>query len=65
MEAGKKLELTAELFDEQDGKPKYATDLEVIVGGRDYGHGKMVGPYMRTATVMSLGRTNNASAFVG
>jgi len=28
-------------------KKKYATDLEVIVHGRDYGNGKKVGPYIR------------------
>ena len=34
VEAVKKLSLTAELFEEQNGKPKYAGDLEVIVRGR-------------------------------
>ena len=43
----KNLVLTAELFEEQNGKPKYAGDLEVIVYGRDYGNGKQVGPYVR------------------
>ena len=47
VEAVKKLELTSELFEEQNGKLKYAGDLEVIVRGRDYGNGKRVGPYMR------------------
>ena len=47
VEAVKKLELTSELFEEQNGKLKYAGDLEVIVRGRDYGNGKKVGPYMR------------------
>ncbi|HET6890717.1 MAG TPA: cyclic nucleotide-binding domain-containing protein [Pyrinomonadaceae bacterium] len=47
VEAVKKLELTSELFEEQNGKPKYGSDLEVIVRGRDYGNGKRVGPYMR------------------
>ena len=46
-EAVKKLALTAELFEEQNGKLKYAGDLEVILRGRDYGNGKRVGPYMR------------------
>ena len=46
IEAVKNVPLTAELFDEQNGKQKYATDLEVIVNGRDYGNGKRVGPYM-------------------
>ncbi len=41
------LALTAELFEEQNGKQKYATDLEVIVQGRDYANGKRVGPYVR------------------
>ena len=47
VEAVKNLALTAELFEEQNGKPKYAGDLEVIVHGRDYGNGKQVGPYVR------------------
>lgn len=42
-----KLEIIAELLEEKDGKRKYATDLEVIVYGRDYGNGKKVGPYVR------------------
>ncbi len=50
IEAVKNLPLTAELFDEQNGKQKYATDLEVIVQGRDYGNGKRVGPYMHLLT---------------
>ncbi|HUE83552.1 MAG TPA: cyclic nucleotide-binding domain-containing protein [Pyrinomonadaceae bacterium] len=45
--AVKNLELTSELFEEQNGKPKYGTDLEVIVNGREYGNGKRVGPYVR------------------
>ena len=47
VEAVQSLSLTAELFEEQNGKQKYATDLEVIVQGRDYGNGKRVGPYVR------------------
>jgi Fe-S-cluster-containing dehydrogenase component/CRP-like cAMP-binding protein len=47
VEAVKHLALTAELFEEQNGKQKYASDLEVIVQGRDYGNGKSVGPYIR------------------
>jgi Fe-S-cluster-containing dehydrogenase component/CRP-like cAMP-binding protein len=47
VEAVKNLALTAELFEEQNGKPKYGGDLEVIVHGRDYGNGKRVGPYVR------------------
>lgn len=43
----KDLELTSELFIEQNGKLKNAGDLEVIVHGRDYGNGKRVGPYVR------------------
>lgn len=43
----KDLELTSELFIEQNGKLKNAADLEVIVSGRDYGNGKKVGPYIR------------------
>ena len=50
VEAVKNLALTAELFEEQNGKPKYAGDLEVIVHGRDYGNGKHVGPYVRLLT---------------
>lgn len=45
--AVKNLELISELFDEQNGKLKYASDLEVILNGRDYGNGKRVGPYVR------------------
>ncbi len=47
VEAVRNLQITAELFEEQNGKPKYAGDLEVIVHGRDYGNGKKVGPYVR------------------
>ena len=47
VEAIQHLALTAELFEEQNGKQKYASDLEVIVQGRDYGNGKRVGPYVR------------------
>ena len=50
VEAVKNLALTAELFEEQNGKPKHAGDLEVIVHGRDYGNGKRVGPYVRLLT---------------
>jgi Fe-S-cluster-containing dehydrogenase component/CRP-like cAMP-binding protein len=47
VEAVQNVSLTAELFEEQNGKQKYGTDLEVIVQGRDYGNGKRVGPYVR------------------
>jgi len=47
VEAIQHLALTAELFEEKDGKQKFASDLEVIVQGRDYGNGKRVGPYVR------------------
>jgi len=47
VEAVQHLALTAELFEEQNGKQKYASDLEVIVQGRDYANGKRVGPYVR------------------
>jgi Fe-S-cluster-containing dehydrogenase component/CRP-like cAMP-binding protein len=47
VEAVQNLSLTAELFEEQNGKQKYGTDLEVIVQGREYGNGKRVGPYVR------------------
>ena len=50
VEAIQHLALTAELFEEQNGKQKYATDLEVIVQGRDYANGKRVGPYVRLLT---------------
>jgi Fe-S-cluster-containing dehydrogenase component/CRP-like cAMP-binding protein len=50
VEAIQNLALTAELFEEKDGKQKYAGDLEVIVQGRDYGNGKRVGPYVRLLT---------------
>lgn len=47
VEAIKHLALTAELFEEENGKQKRASDLEVIVQGKDYGNGKRVGPYVR------------------
>src|ERR1041384_5157382 len=47
VEAVQHLALTAELFEEQNGKQKYAGDLEVIVQGRDYGNGAPVGPSVR------------------
>jgi len=50
VEAIQHLALTAELFEEQNGKQKYAADLEVIVQGRDYANGKRVGPYVRLLT---------------
>src|SRR5215475_12693200 len=50
VEAVQHLALTAELFEEQNGKQKYAGDLEVIVQGRDYANGKRVGPYVRLLT---------------
>jgi Fe-S-cluster-containing dehydrogenase component/CRP-like cAMP-binding protein len=71
VEAVKKLELTSELFDEQNGKPKYASDLEVIVRGRDYGNGKRVGPYMRLLTyqageeIMRQGEWGGNTFYIG
>lgn len=50
VEAIQNLALTAELFEEQNGKQKYEKDLEVIVQGRDYANGKRVGPYVRLLT---------------
>src|SRR5688572_4174880 len=50
VEAVQNLSLTAELFEEQNGKQKYGTDLEVIVQGKDYANGKRVGPYVRLLT---------------
>jgi len=50
IEAIQNLALTAELFEEQNGKQKHGTDLEVIVQGRDYANGKRVGPYVRLLT---------------
>jgi Fe-S-cluster-containing dehydrogenase component/CRP-like cAMP-binding protein len=50
VEAVQHLALTAELFEEQNGRQKYASDLEVIVQGRDYANGKRVGPYVRLLT---------------
>jgi len=47
VEAVKHLSLTSELFEEQNGKQKYGSDLEVIVQGREYSNGKQVGPYVR------------------
>ncbi len=43
----KSLELTAELFIEQNGKLKNANDLQVIVEGKENASGKKVGPYVR------------------
>jgi Fe-S-cluster-containing dehydrogenase component/CRP-like cAMP-binding protein len=53
VEAVQNLALTAELFEEQNGKQKYGADLEVIVQGRDYANGKRVGPYVRLLTYES------------
>ena len=50
VEAIQNLALTAELFEEENGKQKHANDLEVIVQGRDYSNGKRVGPYVRLLT---------------
>jgi len=50
VEAVQKLALTAELFEEVNGKQKHANDLEVILQGRDYSNGKRVGPYVRLLT---------------
>jgi Fe-S-cluster-containing dehydrogenase component/CRP-like cAMP-binding protein len=71
IEAVKNLPLTAELFDEQNGKPKYASDLDVIVRGRDYGNGKRVGPYMRLLTydageeIMRQGEWGGNTFYIG
>ncbi|MFN2493828.1 MAG: cyclic nucleotide-binding domain-containing protein, partial [Pyrinomonadaceae bacterium] len=43
----KSLDLTAELFIEQNGKLKNANDLQVIVEGKENPSGKKVGPYVR------------------
>lgn len=70
VEAVKKLPLTSELFEEQNGKPKYAGDLEVIVHGRDYGNGKRVGPYVRLLvfdpgeTIMSEGEWGGNTFYI-
>jgi Fe-S-cluster-containing dehydrogenase component/CRP-like cAMP-binding protein len=50
VEAIQNLALTAELFEEENGKQKHGNDLEVIVQGRDYSNGKRVGPYVRLLT---------------
>jgi len=47
IQAVKNLALTGELFEEINGKQKYAADLEVIIQGREYSNGKQVGPYVR------------------
>jgi Fe-S-cluster-containing dehydrogenase component/CRP-like cAMP-binding protein len=47
VEAIQNLALTAELLEEENGKQKRASDLEVIVQGKDYANGKRVGPYVR------------------
>jgi Fe-S-cluster-containing dehydrogenase component/CRP-like cAMP-binding protein len=43
----KSLEITSDLFFEQNGKLKNAGDVEVIVDGRENASGKKVGPYVR------------------
>ncbi len=43
----KSLEITSELFIEQNGKLKNANDLQVIVDGKENASGKKVGPYVR------------------
>lgn len=45
--AVKNLSLTAELFEELNGKARFAGDQEVILQGRAYDNGKKVGPYVR------------------
>ena len=50
LEAIRQLDLTAELFEEQNGKLKYDKDLDVMVRGREYAGGKKVGPYFRLLT---------------
>ncbi len=50
VEAIQNLALTAELFEEENGKQKRASDLEVVVQGKDYANGKRVGPYVRLLT---------------
>lgn len=71
VEAVKKVSLTSELFEEQNGKPKYASDLDVIVRGRDYGNGKRVGPYMRLLTydpgevIMRQGEWGGNTFYIG
>ena len=51
VEAIQHLALTAELFEEQNGKQKYASDLEVIVQGRDYGNGKLMAGGVSTSAL--------------
>src|SRR5215204_5692449 len=71
IEAVKSIPLTAELFEEKNGKQKYATDLEVIVSGRDYGNGKRVGPYMHLLTydsgevIMQQGEWGGNTFYIG
>src|SRR5215510_1603944 len=66
----KSLELTSELFIEQNGKLKNAADLEVIVHGRDYGNGKRVGPYVSllnyesSETIMREGEWGGNSFYI-
>src|SRR5688500_11329813 len=50
IEVVKNLPLTAEMFDEEYGKQKYSSDLDVTVRGSEYGNGKRVGPYMQLLT---------------
>jgi Fe-S-cluster-containing dehydrogenase component/CRP-like cAMP-binding protein len=45
--AVKNLSLTAELFEELNGKVKYAGDQQVILRGKASDNGKQVGPYVR------------------
>lgn len=71
IQAVKTLPLTAELFEEQNGKLKYAGDLDVILRGRDYGNGKRVGPYMHLLTydsgevIMRQGEWGGNTFYIG
>jgi Fe-S-cluster-containing dehydrogenase component/CRP-like cAMP-binding protein len=71
IEAIKHLDLTSELFTEQNGKLKYEKDLDVIVRGREYANGKRVGPYFRLLTfaageaIMRQGEWGGNTLYIG
>ena len=64
VEAVKNLALTAELFEEQNGKPKYAGDLEVIVRGRDYGTANELGLMFVYSPTMAMKRLRGRASGV-
>ena len=55
VEAVQNLALTAELFEEQNGKQKHASDLEVIVQGRAQINHGVGGIFLEQAEIKSPG----------